>query len=106
MSAEDRPGDGYIQRDRNWHPRAFDPAYKSSVARSPQKALLLLPTTLSEETGPVFAHDMLGKLDNDLLHNYASQGQSAIGPRILVHGQVRDQSGRGVPNALVESTRQ
>ena len=102
MSADDKPRGGYIQRDRSWHPRAFDPAYKTSVTRSPQKALLSLPTTLSEETGPVFGHGMLGKRDNDLLHNYAAQGQSAIGPRILVYGKVRDQSGRGVPNALVE----
>jgi protocatechuate 3,4-dioxygenase beta subunit len=64
--------------------------------------LLSLPTTLSEETGPVFGHSLLGPLDDDLIHNYAATGESALGPRILVHGQVRDQSGRGVAGALVE----
>ena len=93
---------GYIQRDRNWHPPACAPAYKTSLLRSPQKALLSLPTTLSENTGPVFAQGIIGKRDNDLLHNYAADGESAIGPRILVYGQVRDQSGKAVPNALLE----
>ena len=102
MTSGNRNQAGYIQRDRSWHPPAFSPAYKSSLTRSPQKALLSLPTTLSEQSGPVFGHDSIGDLDNDLLHNYASQGESAIGPRILVYGQLRDQSGSAVPNALIE----
>ena len=61
-----------------------------------------MASTLSEETGPVFGHDMLGPLDNDLIQNFAKPGEMAIGPRIIVHGRVRDESGRAVPNALVE----
>lgn len=93
---------GYIQRDRNRHPSAYAPAYKTSITRSPQKALISMPTTLSEETGPVFGHDIIGELDNDLIHNCAADGESAIGPRILVYGQLRDQSGKGITNALIE----
>jgi len=95
------PG-AYIPRDRDWQPPALAPEYKSSRLRSPQQPLLSLPTTLSEETGPVFGHSLLGPQDDDLIHNYAAAGESALGPRILVHGQVRDQSGRGVAGALVE----
>ena len=102
MTSEYGKQGGYIRRDRNWHPPAHAPEYKSSIARSPQQALLSFPTTLCEETGPVFGHAGLDPLDHDLLHNYAAEGESAIGPRILVHGQVRDQSGRGLPNTLVE----
>ncbi|MCK5501625.1 MAG: protocatechuate 3,4-dioxygenase subunit beta, partial [Tritonibacter mobilis] len=58
--------------------------------------------TLVEETGPVFGHDTLGKLDNDLILNFAKGDGMAIGPRIIVHGQVRDEFGRGVPGALIE----
>ena len=92
----------YIARDREWQPPALAPDYKSSRLRSPRQPLLSLPTTLSEETGPVFGHSLLGALDGDLIHNFAAEGESALGPRILVHGYLRDQSGRGVAGALVE----
>lgn len=102
MSADEKLPGGYIPRDRNWQPPALAPAYKTSITRSPQQALIKLPTTLTEESGPVFGHKGIGPLDHDLLHNYAVEGESAIGPRILVYGQVRDQSGQGVPDALIE----
>ncbi|WP_448328581.1 protocatechuate 3,4-dioxygenase subunit beta [Sulfitobacter sp. M13] len=92
----------FFHRDRNWHPPALAPAYKASVVRSPQKALISMNTTLSEQTGPVFGHNMLGALDNDLILNYAADGEMAIGQRIIVHGRVLDQNGRGVPGALLE----
>ncbi|HCT34884.1 protocatechuate 3,4-dioxygenase subunit beta [Sulfitobacter pontiacus] len=92
----------FFHRDRNWHPPALAPAYKTSVVRSPQKALISMNTTLSEQTGPVFGHNMLGALDNDLILNYAAEGEMAIGQRIIVHGRVLDQNGRGVPGVLLE----
>lgn len=93
---------GFVPRDRAWQPDALTPPYKTSVKRSPQAALLSFPTTLSEETSPVFGHNLLGDLDNDLILNYANPGESAIGPRIIVHGRVLDEMGRGVPGALIE----
>ncbi len=72
------------------------------MLRSPQKALISLDNTLSEITGPVFGHSILGELDNDLIHNFAGPGESAIGQRIIVHGRVLDERGIGVGNALVE----
>jgi protocatechuate 3,4-dioxygenase beta subunit len=102
MSTEASRPAGYIPRDRSWQPPAYAPAYKTSITRSPQQALLSFPTTLSEESGPVFGHSILGSQDSNLLQNYAAEGASAIGPRILVYGQVRDQSGQGVPDALIE----
>ena len=92
----------FFVRDRSWHPKALTPDYKTSVLRSPQKALLSLQNTVSEITGPVFGHDMLGEQDNDLIYNFAKPGESAIGERIIVHGKVLDERGRGVPGALVE----
>ncbi|MGH6761758.1 MAG: protocatechuate 3,4-dioxygenase subunit beta [Phyllobacterium sp.] len=92
----------FFQRDRERHPPAFTPGYKTSVLRSPQKALLSLDGTISEMTGPVFGHSMLGQLDNDLIHNYAKPGEAAIGERIIVHGRVLDERGVGVDGALVE----
>ena len=92
----------FFQRDREWHPQAYTPWYKTSVLRSPQKALLSLDNTISEITGPVFGHNILGELDNDLIHNFAKSGESAIGPRIIVYGRVLDERGKGVPSALLE----
>jgi len=60
-----------------------------------------LQNSLSEVTGPVFGQDELGPLDNDLILNYAKDGQP-IGERIIVHGHVHDENGRAVPRTLVE----
>lgn len=92
----------FFQRDRSWHPAGYTPDYKTSVLRSPQRALLSLNATISERTGPVFGHNMLSELDNDLLTNFAKAGETAIGQRIVVYGRVLDENGRGVPNTLLE----
>ena len=92
----------FFARDRTWHPPAFTPGYKTSVLRSPQKALISLDNTISEITGPVFGHNILGENDDDLIHNFAKPGESAIGPRIIVYGRVLDERGKGVPSALLE----
>ena len=91
----------FYQRDRTIHPPAYAPTYKTSVLRSPQKALISLQNSLSEITGPVFGADELGPLDNDLIMNYAKNGLP-VGERIVVHGYVLDENGRPVRNALVE----
>lgn len=88
-------------RDRDRHPPAYSPEYKSSVLRSPRNAPISLQNSLSEITGPVFASSELGPLDNDLILNYAKQGMP-IGERIIVHGYVRDENGQPMRNTLVE----
>ncbi|WP_424966118.1 protocatechuate 3,4-dioxygenase subunit beta [Dinoroseobacter sp. S375] len=96
------PSGGYFRRNRDWHPAPLSPAYKTTVKRAPSFAPLSFPTSLGEETGPVFGHDILGPRDNDLIHNFSKDGSAAIGPRIVVHGRVLDETGRGVPDALIE----
>jgi protocatechuate 3,4-dioxygenase beta subunit len=91
----------FFQRDRDIHPPAFTPEYKTSALRSPRQPLLSLQNSLSEVTGPIFSAGELGRLDNDLILNYAKEGQP-IGERIIVHGQVKDGNGRPVPNILLE----
>ena len=87
-------------RDRDWHPAAYTPGYKTSMTRAPQRALVAMGSTLSEETGPAFGHSMIGELDNNLIMNFT--GAPAIGERIIMHGRVLDESGRGIPGVLVE----
>lgn len=93
---------GLRARDRSWHPDAYTPGYKTSVLRSPQKALISFDSTLSELTGPAFGQNALGAQDDDLILNFAKPGEAALGPRIVVYGRVQDEDGRGVPNTLVE----
>ncbi|MGI9393748.1 MAG: protocatechuate 3,4-dioxygenase subunit beta [Boseongicola sp.] len=103
MNADDPiESSNFVARDRGRHPPALTPPYKSSIHRSPQADLIAFPPTLSEETGPVFGHEMLGDLDGDLIHNFAAPGESAIGPRTIVHGRVVDEGGRAVHGALLE----
>lgn len=101
MMGKTLPTDEYIQRDRRRQPPAFTPEYKTTVLRSPRLALWSLQNSLSEVTGPVFGREELGKLDHDLILNYARDGEP-IGERTIVHGRVLDENGRGVPHTLVE----
>ncbi len=91
----------FYQRDRAMHPPAYAPGYKTSISRSPRRALLALQNSLSEITGPVFGHNEIGLLDNDLIRNYAKD-RDPIGERIIVHGQVLDENRRPAPHTLVE----
>lgn len=89
-------------RDLDWHPQPVAKDYRSTHLRAPAHARLHYAPTATEMTGPAFGHAMLGEYDDDLIVNYAAAGQSAIGPRIIVHGTLRDEDGRPVPGKLIE----
>lgn len=91
----------FYQRDRTLHPPAHDPAYKTSVTRSPRLPLLTIQQSASEITGPTFGHADIGALDNDLTLNFAHGGMP-VGERMVLHGRVLDENARAVPNTLVE----
>ena len=55
--------------------------------------------TLSELTGPVYGHETVREHDHDLTTQHKGE---PLGERIIVHGHVLDEDGRGVPNTLVE----
>lgn len=88
-------------RDRNWHPKALTPDYKTSILRSPRQALVSIPQSISETSGPDFSHLQFGRHDADLLLNFKNGGLP-IGERIIVAGRVVDQYGKPVPHTLVE----
>jgi protocatechuate 3,4-dioxygenase beta subunit len=91
-----------IPRDRTVHPVPYDPDYKTSVLRAPQLPLLSMASTPVEEEGPMFGHGLLGPLDNNLILNWTRGAAPALGERILMHGRVADEHGRGIPHTLVE----
>ena len=75
------------------------PAYKSSLKRAPKKPLVVMPHTLSELTGPVYGHELVQPGDGDLTKQHKGE---PLGERIVVHGRVLDEDGRGIPDTLVE----
>ena len=90
---------GYRTCNRGTQPEYLYPPYASTIKRSPSQPLLLLPTTLSEVTGPVFGHDVIKANDFDL----TKQGDGApIGERIVVSGRVLDANAKPVANTIVE----
>ena len=91
-----------MPRRRELQPVPYWPDYKTSITRSPQLPLLSMDSTPSEETGPRFGHSILGPLDNNLILNYTQGAAPAVGERIRVFGRVLDETGRPVPETLVE----
>ena len=89
----------YPRESNEAHAPRLSPAYKSTVLRSPTKPLIVIPHTLSELTGPVYGHEAVRANDNDLTVQHKGE---PLGERIIVHGHVRDEDGRGVPNTLLE----
>jgi protocatechuate 3,4-dioxygenase beta subunit len=89
-------------RDWETQPAYLSPEYKSTVARSPRKPLIPIPQSLSEITGPVFGHEALNPLDNDLTKNGIKTGGEPMGERIIVTGRVLDENERPQANTLIE----
>src|ERR1700688_1788246 len=81
------------------HPARLSPGYRSPLKRAPQKPLIIMRHTLSELTGPVYGHETVRENDHDLTIQH--QGEP-LGERIIVHGHVLDEEGRGVPNTLIK----
>jgi protocatechuate 3,4-dioxygenase beta subunit len=90
---------GFRRPTHGTQPEYLHPPYVSTRKRAPTRPLVLLPNTLSEVTGPVFGYDEVGADDADLTCQHAG---APLGERIIVGGQVLDEGGRPVPQALIE----
>ena len=88
-------------RDWTSHPPYLYPGYRSTALRGPTRPLVPLRQTLSELTGPVYGHESVGPLDDDLTKNGAKSGEP-LGERIIVTGRVLDEAGRPIRNTLIE----
>lgn len=89
----------YARPEPRTQPEYLYPAYVATRRRAPTRPLVLLPHTLSEITGPVFGHEVVGENDNDLTRQHTGE---PIGERIIVRGCILDSNGRPVPNTLIE----
>jgi protocatechuate 3,4-dioxygenase, beta subunit len=93
------PVAGYRRPFPETQPNYLHPPYRSSIKRAPSKALVYLPHTLSEVTGPSFGTDIIGPKACDLTKQHSSP---PLGERIIVRGRVLDEDARPVPNTLIE----
>jgi protocatechuate 3,4-dioxygenase beta subunit len=80
-------------------PAHLYPGYESTRLRAPKRPLVILPHTLTEVTGPVYGHERVGPVDDDLTVQHDGE---PLGERIIVHGRVLDGEGRPVRDSLVE----
>ena len=80
-------------------PEYLSPDYVATRTRSPKRPLIPIAQSLTELTGPAYGHEPVGELDHDLTRQHEGE---PLGERIIVHGRVRDGSGRPLPNTLVE----
>ncbi len=90
-----------VRGDREVFPPYLYEAYQSTRRRAPELALIEVPLTLSELTGPGPALSAITAEDADLTRN-AGTGGEALGQRIIVTGRVLDEHGTPVPNTLLE----
>lgn len=87
--------------DRDLQPPYIYPAYTSTVKRGPKQALMPVSQKISDLTGPTYGEGSVTDLDSDLTKNSIVNGEP-VGERIIVVGRVLEESGRPVPNALIE----
>jgi protocatechuate 3,4-dioxygenase, beta subunit len=75
------------------------PGYRSTIWRAPKRPLVTLPEEFHDLRGPVFGVEALLADDNDLTRQHPGE---PLGQRIVVHGRVVDEDGRGIRGALIE----
>jgi protocatechuate 3,4-dioxygenase beta subunit len=89
----------YRPEDSGQPPSLFPP-YRSTGARSPRHALIRIPQTLTEITGPAGPWDrLMGPALADLTRQHPG---TPIGQRIIVSGRVLDEDRRPVPDTVME----
>ena len=86
MPVEQHPFPEVVDADRGGADPPFDsPDYVGTRLRAPKEPLVIIPSTLTELTGPAYGESAIGPLDDDLTRQHAGQ---PLGERIVVSGRV------------------
>ena len=100
MPAEQRPFAEVVDADRVGVDPPYDyHDYVGTRLRAPKEPLVIIPSTLTELTGPAYGESAIGPLDHDLTHQHAGE---PLGERIVVGGRVLGQDGKPLRGQLVE----
>src|SRR6185436_10130761 len=86
----------------HFDPPYLHPAYGSTVWRAPHRPLIRIPYGPTETSGPGPAALLAERARAESADLTRQHGGQPLGERIIVHGTVRDASGRPLPEALVE----
>ena len=85
--------------DRDSHPPMDYAGYKSTALRHPKQPLIPLAAAAHRGHRPVLGEDRVGRARQRPHRQHEGE---PIGQRIIVHGHVKEDDGRPVPNTLVE----
>jgi protocatechuate 3,4-dioxygenase beta subunit len=100
MSVDVRPFAEVVDADRVGADPPYDHHdYVGTRLRAPKEPLVIIPSTLSEVTGPAYGESAIGELDHDLTRQHAGQ---PLGERIIVTGRVLGSDGKPLRGQLVE----
>jgi protocatechuate 3,4-dioxygenase beta subunit len=92
--------DIYNREDEAAQPPSLFPAYASTVRRAPGEALIRIPQTITETTGPADCWgDLMGGALADMTKQHTGE---PVGQRIIVTGRVLDENAKPVPNTVIE----
>ena len=80
-------------------PPLLYPNYRSTTTRAPKQPLIGRPEDFRDLASPVYGHEAIGELDNDLTRQHDGD---PLGERIIVTGRLLEEDGRPVRNALIE----
>jgi protocatechuate 3,4-dioxygenase beta subunit len=100
MSVDVRPFDEVVDAER----AVVDPPYDfhdyvGTRLRAPKEPLVIIPSTLTELTGPAYGESAVTPLDADLTRQHEGQ---PLGERIVVSGRVLGGDGKPLRGQLVE----
>ncbi len=96
---DDRPARLPALDMRTLDPPYDVPGYRSTTRRAPLQALLVLPPSTADGTGPVFGERTVGPSDHDLTCHHPDE---PMGQRMSVEGRLLDTWGRPVAGQLIE----
>jgi protocatechuate 3,4-dioxygenase beta subunit len=92
--------DIYNREDETAQPPSLFAAYASTVRRAPAQALIRIPQTVTETSGPADCwDDLMGGALADMTKQHKGE---PLGQRIIVTGRVLDENARPVPNTVIE----
>ena len=89
-----------VDADREGADPPFDyHDYVGTRLRAPKEPLVIIPSTLTELTGPAYGESAIGPLDHDLTRQHSGE---PLGERIIVTGRVLGSDGEPLRGQLVE----
>ena len=100
MSVDVRPFPELVDADRSGPDPPYDHHdYVGTRLRAPKEPLVVIPSTLTELTGPAFGESDVDPRDADLTRQHAGE---PLGERIVVSGRVLGSDGKPLRGQLIE----